>query len=193
MQSMADKLSARIEDPRDKRRFLNAMASLATGRPTLFDPDVMIPTALFHFAAGCTVCQVAVELGISRSTYYLWTKTHEAFMDTHKKGRTLSRAKLEQLALDNILNPKFNFLILESRLRREYHLDETPNIEIEGFEDAKSDAERIMLVMAALAQGNLSTSQALQLMQILKTAQDITTIPDLLEQLDSLKTRIKEK
>tara|TARA_R100001530_G_scaffold129680_1_gene100140 strand:+ start:46 stop:624 length:579 start_codon:yes stop_codon:yes gene_type:complete len=191
MEDLAKQLSAQLPE-REKRRYLNAISEFSTGRPTLFDPAVTIPTALFHFAQGATVCQVCVELGISRSTYYLWTKTHEAFMDTHKKGRTLSRAMLESLAMDNIENPKFSFLLLESRMRREFNLDETPNIEIEGFDDAKNDAERIMLVMSALATGKVSSSQALQLVQILKTVQEITTIPDLLSQLDNIKSRIKE-
>ena len=113
-------------------------------------------------------------------------------MDTHKKGRTLSRAMLESLAMDNIDNPKFSFLIMESRMRREFNLDEAPNIEIEGFDEAQNDEERIILVMSALATGKLSSSQALQLMQFLKTAQEITTIPDLLSQLDNIKSRLKE-
>ena len=103
-------------------RFKAALQCLQ-GRPTKFTED-LIPKILFFYAKGYTITQVAAELGIARSTYYHWLKIHDCFSDVHKIGRTMSRAYLEELALENMDNRGFNFLLLEARLRREFQLDE---------------------------------------------------------------------
>tara|TARA_R100001530_G_C4320831_1_gene155719 strand:+ start:693 stop:1307 length:615 start_codon:yes stop_codon:yes gene_type:complete len=177
---------------RDFARYEACMKEYVTGRPTKFDPEEQLPKIFAWFAKGETVAQVAANLGISKSTYYKWIEQYPMFSDFHKKGRALSRGCLEQLSFDNIKNPNFQFLIAESRMRREYSSDETSGIDVPGFKGAKTEQEKIDCIVSSLAEGSLSTRQANDLITLMKGVKDLIEIPDLIERLSSLENKVKE-
>lgn len=189
MEELANKLASQLPE-REARRYRLAIKSL--GRPTKYDPDVHIPIMLYEYAKGSTICNVAAELGIAKSTYYLWLDKFDNFSDAHKKGRTMSRSWLEDQASENLDNRNYNFMLLESRMRREFFQSEQPHVNLPGF-NTGSDADKIQVILNALASGELCSNQGLQLLQLIKTAQDVTALPDVLAQLDQLKDKLKEK
>jgi len=63
-----------------------------TGRPTIYDPEKMLPKVLSLFREGASIKEVSAELGINRDTFYEWARKHTAFSDTIKRGEELSEA-----------------------------------------------------------------------------------------------------
>lgn len=60
-----------------------------TGRPTDYDPahcDTVVELA----ENGLSFTELAVELGVARSTLYLWREQHPAFSDALEKAREKS-------------------------------------------------------------------------------------------------------
>jgi transposase-like protein len=177
---------------KDYARYQACMKEYITGRPTKFDPVEQLPKIFAWFSEGQTIAQVAANLGIAKSTYYKWIEQYPMFSDFHKKGRALSRASLEQLSFDNIMNPKFQFLVAESRMRREYSSDEVSGIDVPGFKEAKTDQEKIDCIVSSLADGNLSTRQANDLIGLMKGVKDLVEMDSLIARLSDLENKIKD-
>jgi len=189
-QEFADKLT----DPDQKRQYLAASRSF-TGRPTKYTPD-LIPLMLYYFSIGSTVCTVCCELGIGKSTYYDWLNNKDTsfddFRSAHKKGRALSRNYLESIALKSINTGKADqarFLFLESRLRREFSAPE--HCAKVDFAACESSEDRVRELFGAISRGELSAADASTLMSTLKTSEDLLTLPGLLADLDTLKSKLK--
>ncbi len=177
---------------KDFARYEACMKEYITGRPTKFDPEEQLSKIFAWFCQGQTVAQIAANLGIAKSTYYKWIEQYPMFSDFHKKGRALSRAFWEQLSADNIMNPKFQFLISESRIRREYSSDEVSGINVPEFKEAKTDQEKIDCIISSMVNGDLSTRQANDLMVLIKGAKDLIEMDKLVERLTDLENKVKD-
>lgn len=73
--------------PRRKKR--------KAGRPTLYDPDVMIPLVLEHMSLGASKAEVSLllykEKGITPVTMWNWEKKYPEFFNAIKEGTFLSK------------------------------------------------------------------------------------------------------
>tara|TARA_Y100001963_G_C6699930_1_gene408947 strand:- start:425 stop:1033 length:609 start_codon:yes stop_codon:yes gene_type:complete len=195
LQELFDQYAAKLTDPDQKRQYIAASRSF-TGRPTKYDPD-FCPLMLFYYAQGYTVCSVCCELGISKSTYYQWLSdkadaSKDAFRTAHKKGRTLSRNYLEGVALDSIKSGKADqgrFLFIESRLRREFNAPE--HCAKVDFASCETNEDRVKELFGAISRGELSAADASTLMSALKVSDELLHLPGLIDDLDSLKEKLK--
>ena len=55
------------------------------GRPTSYDPSYC-DLAIEYGQQGMNKTEIAVELGVAKSTLYLWIQEHEEFSDAIKKA-----------------------------------------------------------------------------------------------------------
>jgi len=75
----------------------------AGGRPTDYYPEICdeLPSM---FEEGQSVVEVAVELGVARSTIYLWAKEHPEFSDALTRAREVSQAWWERQGRENLFD-----------------------------------------------------------------------------------------
>lgn len=67
----------------------------AGGRPTDYYPEICEDFE-DNFKQGQSVLEVAVELGVARSTIYKWAEEHKEFSDALTRGREVSQAWWER-------------------------------------------------------------------------------------------------
>ena len=81
--------------------------ALKVGRPTKYDPSILgdIPAM---YAEGQADVEVATELGIAESTFYLWIKEHKEFSEAVKLGRQVSHAWWLARGRRNLAGRDFN-------------------------------------------------------------------------------------
>lgn len=66
-----------------------------TGRPSKYDPDVFPRIAAAMARLGATDSEIADELGVVKSTFYLWRSKHKAFSDALKVGKAPADDRVE--------------------------------------------------------------------------------------------------
>ena len=191
MDDVVNDLSAKLP-AKIRGRFLAAAKNLV-GNPTKYHED-LLPKILFYYSQGYTISQVASECGVARSTYYEWLDKFPKLRDIHTIGRNLARTWCEELCRENLINPdrNFNDRLFECRMKREYHLDEQNSVDLgAAYLEAKTHDEKLAAIDEAVGKAKISPNQALQLQMLIKNKIDINMIPDLLDQIDSLKSRLK--
>lgn len=66
------------------------------GRPTKYK-KILAKRLPEMFKDGQSVCEVCVDLGIHKDTFYEWVKLYPEFSDAYKKGLSLSQGWWEKL------------------------------------------------------------------------------------------------
>jgi len=94
-------------------------------RPTKYNKE-MLPIMLEKFKEGASICEVCVELDITRETFYQWQKENKEFSDTIKKGLALSQAWWEKIGKAGTVNklnvnPTMWIFNMKNRFREEWH------------------------------------------------------------------------
>lgn len=74
----------------------NPEDKLPVGRPSKYDPEVMLPKIIEIGKVGGSKVEMAVEIGISRETFNQWEKDFPEFSDTTRKAILLSQAWWEK-------------------------------------------------------------------------------------------------
>ena len=77
----------------------------AGGRPTDYNPE-WVKTLPEMFSEGQSVLEVAVNLGISRASYYNFEKEYPEFLDASTRGKELSQAWWERMGRENMFDTK---------------------------------------------------------------------------------------
>ena len=116
----------------------------------LYDPCIneYIPEL---YEGGRTDCQVAVDIGISETTFYAWIKEYPAFADAVKYGKAISKASMSQVALDAVYNErKINDKVWHIMMRNCHGYDKTE------INPAEEEAKR---------QNELITNRAIEIMK----------------------------
>ena len=73
------------------------------GRPTAYKPE-FCDTVINLGADGCSLTEMASELGVSRQTVYAWMDEHPEFLDAMTRARTESQAWWERKAREGIIS-----------------------------------------------------------------------------------------
>ena len=192
MQELVRKLSSQLSGSA-KRRFDSATKSLTLGRPTLYNPEYHDAHVLYFSALGYSTTQIIAEFGICKSTFYRWMKmpNNETFSNSYKKGRAICLAFYHDIQNQRLQesNSMPEFLLMESILAKRFG-NGADMVELPGFED-KSSGERLEMILAAVSTGQMNINSASQLVSTIKVAEEISSIPDLISQLDSLKEQLK--
>ncbi len=108
-----------------------------TGRPTKYDP-AHCETVLTLMKEGASICEVCLELDISRDTFYRWLKEHEVFSDTVKSGLWFSKGWWEKLGREGAdgskanINPTMWFMNMKNRFGQ---IDPSENIQWRDKQD----------------------------------------------------------
>ena len=84
-----------------------AKTSKKNGRPSKFE-DSFCDIAIDYLRKGKSITQLAREIGVSKSTVYLWAEQHETFSDALQQGRELSQAFWEDELVDMMYNKDVN-------------------------------------------------------------------------------------
>ncbi len=92
------------------------------GRPTKYKPKMCV-RAIEMMKEGCSLCDVAADLGVMRSTLYEWKKNNEEFSDAIKKGEELSQAWWERNGRINLENKDFNHGLWFMNMKNRFHCD----------------------------------------------------------------------
>lgn len=188
---LATKLSTELSGAA-KRRFDIACSDIL-GRPTLYTPDHDV-LVIYYSSLGYSTTQIIAEFGISRSTFYRWLKHNESFSNSYKKGRALSLAFYHDISNKNLMDSSFTmpqFLQLESIMSKRYGNGQDM-VELPDFAE-KSCGERLEIILSGVSSGEINVGAASQLISALKQAEEIMSIPDLVDELDNLKEAMKSK
>ena len=65
--------------------------ALALGRPSLYEPEWMLPKIIEVGSRGGSFVQIAVSIGVTRKTVYDWCQQHPDFLYTMEMARLLSQ------------------------------------------------------------------------------------------------------
>lgn len=91
------------------------------GRPTMYSEEI-VQKLIDAFKIDCTVGEACAYAGIKRSTYYLWSKEHEGFIDRMEKAQEFIFLKAKNVvnkALDKN-DGGFALSLLSKRQRERY-------------------------------------------------------------------------
>ena len=77
------------------------------GRPSKYE-EKHCKVAIDYLRKGKSITQLAREIGVSKSTVYLWAEQHERFSDALQQGRELSQAFWEDELVDMMYNKEVN-------------------------------------------------------------------------------------
>ena len=191
---LVTELADRLTDPDQKRRFEACCQEIVLGRPTKYDASKHDALVIFYAAQGYSTTMIACEFGIARRTLYRWLHENETFRLSYKRARSLALGhweKMQHKNLDagNLSMPQF--LQLESILRKRFNGLDADSVSIPGFAEAKTCAEQLSLVMSAITSSEVSVAAGLNIISAMKQAAEIESIPDLVQQLDDLKEKLK--
>lgn len=75
----------------------------AGGRPTDYYPEICEGFEN-RFEKGQSVLEVAVSLGVARSTLYKWAEDHKEFSDALTRGREKSQEWWERMGRENLFD-----------------------------------------------------------------------------------------
>jgi hypothetical protein len=95
------------------------------GRPSVYS-KAMLPKILALMKSGASKVEVAVELGISRDTFYRWEKEHVEFSDTIKEGAWISQAWWEKQGRENLMNKGFNNTLWYMNMKNRFGWTDSP-------------------------------------------------------------------
>lgn len=70
---------------------------MPAGRPTKYDPDVILPKMAEAIEKGMHMEQLAAHLGIHKETIYLWEAEHCEFSDAVKDMRYACHKRISEL------------------------------------------------------------------------------------------------
>lgn len=82
------------------------------GRPSDYDKKYC---ELFIKASreGKSVTRFCADIGIAKSTFYLWVKTHDQFSNAFNHGKTYCEAKWEEWLCNNLDNKEVNSALVK--------------------------------------------------------------------------------
>ncbi len=72
------------------------------------------------FSVGCSVTEACIYAGISRNTFYRWTKENPELNDKIEQLQILPILKARKTIVDNLNNPKIAMWYLERRRPEEF-------------------------------------------------------------------------
>ena len=128
---------------------MDAIGTEMTGRPSKYTPSIQkkADTYLTNYAA-CgdivpTVEGLACELGVARSTVYLWGETIDQFSDTLEAVNAIQARRLVSGGLTNELNSTITKLMLANHGYREQR--EIDNKSSDGSMTPIQKIERIIV------------------------------------------------
>jgi transposase len=77
------------------------------GRPSKYNPD-MCAKVVEMMTIGCSMVEVAAELGVCFDTVHEWRNVYPDFSEAIRKGELLSQAWWEKNGRVNLENTRFN-------------------------------------------------------------------------------------
>jgi hypothetical protein len=94
------------------------------GRPTKYHPS-MLPVIFELASQGASKVEIAVELGITRSTLYLWMQEVEEFSDAMQKADELAQAWWEKMGRSATFGafPAFNSAAYIFQMKNRFRQD----------------------------------------------------------------------
>lgn len=111
-------------------------------RPTKYNKE-MLPIILEKFSSGASVCEICADIGICRETFYNWTEEYPEFLDTYKKGLSLSQAWWEKIGREGALGDKpINPTMWIFNMKNRFHQEWKDKHEVESHNDHKITIER---------------------------------------------------
>lgn len=111
---------------------------MRTGRPPKYKPefeDMLIEMG----KQGKTITQMAVGLGIAKSTLYEWDKTNKNFSDALTRAKEISQAYWEQIGHDALFAEKFQASVYNKQMSNRFPEDWRDNSGV----DLTSKGEKI--------------------------------------------------
>jgi len=142
---------------------IEKVIKVAMGRPTKYDPDTMIPTAIKILGRGDSQERLCAELAISEDTFYRWKKEHDAFSEAITLGLGLSRSIWIEMGENGLSEDKAQWAGYQMQMRNRFGWDkkETDKRKALKYLDPNaSPMENIKHVLTALDDGIITAEEA---------------------------------
>lgn len=110
---------------------------------------------------------------ISYKTFDLWLAKHKEFAEAYEVAKIKAKVWFNQKARDHLVQKhegdKLDAKLWSMMMRNRFELTEHRKLKMLGLDKAKSFADQMKLVIAELAAGNLTGSEAQQIAKLIET------------------------
>jgi hypothetical protein len=160
------------------------------GRPTKYEEHLCEDAFYFLSADKCRgVTALAAHFKVDEKTIYNWMRKHGDFKSAVERGMTASKHIMLQEASKNLVSSRdFNYNTpLFSRLMTSVYKDsETSAVVIDGWREAKTNEEKMDLIIQAMCDGLITPDQADRITNVLKKKIELQELTELKARLDKL-------
>lgn len=118
------------------------------------------------------------KIGISERTYRTWKKKNKKFREADEIARAAYASSASLLIKENLSNKDFNHYSAHKILALEHN---QAYVYIDGFDEAESFSEKNKKVLDLLSSGQISVSQAENLVGIIERSQKILGVEQMVE------------
>jgi hypothetical protein len=104
---------------------------MPAGRPTSYKPEYC-DKVIELGKQGCSMVEIAVELGVPRTTMLSWADSHAEFSTALSMARDCAQAWWESTGRSGLVTPSFNGFIWKTTMQARFRDDYTERKEITG-------------------------------------------------------------
>lgn len=168
-----------------------AIEQIIRGAPPIYDENYHVTLLLELFKTGRDIAAFCSMCNISRTTFYNWRKTHEAFERAYDVAIEHARSWHENLALLGLQDTSFNNTLWSMIVRNRFGYTEHRRLNIPGLKEEQNYTEQCRHVFKHLADGNLTASEANQVANLIATAAKVDEVTQMRQELEELKQFLK--
>ncbi len=112
--------------------------------PPKYDAGAHVPLLLKMLSQGESRAMFCAEVKIALRTFCDWLEKYQEFLDAYEAGMVKAQAYWEQVAVDNISTPSFNYSIWLAIMRDRFNYSEHKKLKFKGFDLGKTAAARCL-------------------------------------------------
>lgn len=161
-------------------------------RPVKYDPAKYIPLLRKMFAEGHFLAAYLSAADIVSATFYNWLDTYPEFEEAYNRALQDSKAWWENLGKNGINQPGFNFALYNSVMINNF--GQTPNrkLKIKNIASADTHTDKFNVVLAEVAQGNLTGHEIKQISDSLVCGVKIAEVTKMADDIKDLQQRLSD-
>lgn len=155
---------------------------IMSGIEVQYEEERHITLLLSLFAVGGDICDFCSEAEVGDGTFYRWVKRYKNFEEAYEVAKRLAHAYWIGPA-KAINDPKIWTMIMKNR----FNFTEQRKLRISALKAAQKFAEQYGVIVTEISLGNLTSSEAVQITNVVATGADIDEKTKLREEFEDFK------
>lgn len=150
-----------------------------------YNPDIHDPI-LFEFGRnGKSYTHFCLEIGINWEQYHEWCKLHPGFQEAHEMFKMLCHTYYEQLGVENLDNPNFNWPMY--KIIAKWAGADPDGIRLSGLRRLKTPLKKIQHLQNAMGTGNINSKDSNAIIHAIVAEVEIMERTKLADEVEELK------